>query len=81
LAGGLAHLAEQTLAAGCDIVLQCSGQIADMVNVAKGLKPLDGESLLRAQQAEAMVDIFDPFNAASALEEFTELMPQLEPTS
>jgi beta-N-acetylhexosaminidase len=81
LTGGLKSLAAKTLASGCDIVLQCSGQLADMVNVAKGLKALTGDSLKRAQQAETMVDIFDPFNAVSAREEFTELMRQLEPIS
>jgi len=79
LTGEQTELAEKTLAAGCDIVLQCSGHLSDMVNVAKGLKPLTGESLRRAQQAELLPEFLEPINQASALEEYTALMSQLEP--
>lgn len=81
LTGGQTKLAEQTLAAGCDIVLQCSGHLSDMVNVAKGLTPLSGESLRRAKQVELLPEFLEPFNHASALAEYTALMRQLEPTS
>jgi len=79
LEGSLTSLAEKTLAAGCDIVLQCSGHLSDMVNVAKGLKPLTGVSLRRTQQAELLTESLEPINHAEALEEYTTLMSQLEP--
>ncbi|MCF6275160.1 MAG: beta-N-acetylhexosaminidase [Robiginitomaculum sp.] len=78
---GLTTLARKTLAAGCDIVLQCSGQLPDMVKVAKGLKPLAGDALRRAQLADLMAECFEPFSHATALEEYTKLMAQLEPAT
>lgn len=79
LEGGLESLTEKTLAAGCDIVLQCSGHLSDMVNVAKGLKPLTGVSLRRTQRAELLTESLEPINHAAALEEYTTLLRQLEP--
>jgi len=79
LEGEQKDLATKALAAGCDIVLQCSGHLSDMVNVAKGLKPLAGDSLRRARQAELLPEFLEPINAASALEEYTALMRQLDP--
>lgn len=78
LSGGLTSLTRKTLAAGCDIVLQCSGNLPDMVKVAIGLKPLEGQSLRRAKQAELMSDYSDPFDAEAGLVEFTKLMGQLD---
>ncbi len=81
LKGDLTSLTEQALAAGCDIALQCSGNLPDMVKVAKGLKPLSGDSLRRAQQADYMSDCFEAFDARAGLSEYTNLMRQLEKTS
>jgi len=55
LSGDLVRKTELSLAAGCDIALQCSGQIDAMVKVAKGAKPLSGKALLRANIAELCV--------------------------
>ncbi len=55
LTGNLTRKTEQSLAAGCDIALQCSGQIAAMVQVAKGAKPLRGKALERAVIAQYCV--------------------------
>lgn len=81
LKGSLTGLTQKTLAAGCDVVLQCSGALPDMVKVAKGLKPLSGDSLRRAEHADLMAEYSEPFNSASALEEYTELMRQLDPVA
>jgi beta-N-acetylhexosaminidase len=51
--GGLAERAEAALKAGCDVVLQCSGVLADMQTVAKGCAPLAGLALVRARAVEA----------------------------
>ncbi len=81
LSGSLDDLAEQTLDAGCDIVLQCNGHLNDMVKVAKGLKPLTGDSLRRAQQAELRNALIEPINTETALEEYEALMRQLDPAT
>ena len=52
--------------AGCDVVLQCSGNLPAMVKVASGIKPLTGKSLKRAQIADIMSIPCDDFDAASS---------------
>ncbi len=51
--GGLAERADSALKAGCDVVLQCSGVLAEMEEAAKGCRPLEGLSLVRARAVEA----------------------------
>lgn len=53
LEGGLKERAEAALKAGCDVVLQCSGKLADMVETAKGARALSGLSLVRARAVES----------------------------
>jgi beta-N-acetylhexosaminidase len=51
LAGDFATRAARSIAAGCDVVLHCSGALAEMVEVAKGLShitPLARQRLERA---------------------------------
>lgn len=51
LDGSLQTKAEKAFAAGCDLVLQCTGKVADMEEVAKGAKVLAGAALERAERA------------------------------
>jgi beta-N-acetylhexosaminidase len=53
LKGGLKERAEAALGAGCDVVLQCSGVLKEMEEAAKGCRPLDGVSLVRARAVES----------------------------
>jgi len=53
LNGGLTERAEAALGAGCDVVLQCSGVLAEMQQAAKGCRPLEGLSLVRARAVES----------------------------
>lgn len=53
LNGGLTERAEAALGAGCDVVLQCSGKLDEMQQVAKGCRELDGLSLVRARAVES----------------------------
>ena len=50
--GGLRARTEAALGAGCDVVLQCSGVVADMEAVAAGSGPLQAQSLVRARAVE-----------------------------
>jgi len=52
LLGSLRQKAEKAFAAGCDIVLQCNGVIADMEAVVSGCPALAGEALARAARVE-----------------------------
>ena len=53
LNGGLQERAEAALGAGCDVVLQCSGNLKEMQTTAKGCRELDGLALVRARAVEA----------------------------
>lgn len=75
LSGTLTRKTERALAAGCDIALQCSGKLSDMVKVAKGLKPLEERSLERAKVAELCTEDRFDFDRKSALAEIADLMP------
>ncbi len=79
LSGSLTWRAEKALLAGCDVVLQCSGRMQDMVKVARGVLPLQGESLRRAEIAMQMAKQGTAFDAVAAQAELDEFMQILEP--
>ena len=76
LSGTLRERAEASLAAGCDIVLQCHGGVADMADAVAGTTALEGRAAMRADAALALIRApkggFDPvaegrrFDAAMA---------------
>lgn len=74
LKGGLTRKTERALAAGCDIALQCSGNLHDMVLVAKGAKFLTDRSKRRALVAEYCAEHIDEFDRAAAEAEFDGLL-------
>ncbi|MEM7525642.1 MAG: glycoside hydrolase family 3 N-terminal domain-containing protein, partial [Pseudomonadota bacterium] len=53
LRGSAGERAEASIDAGCDIVLHCDGDMADMQGVAAGAGRLDGGSLARAAAVDA----------------------------
>jgi beta-N-acetylhexosaminidase len=52
VAEGLRGRAEAALEAGCDVVLQCSGVLEDMIETAEGCSALSGISWVRARAAQ-----------------------------
>ena len=65
---------EAALSAGCDIALQCSGDLPDMIGVAKGCKALAGRGLARAEIAENAAGKPDEFDRADAEAEFDDIL-------
>ena len=51
LTGPYRARAEATLAAGCDLVLHCNGNMEEMCEIAAACVPLQGEALARAERA------------------------------
>ena len=75
LRGGLAERTRAALAAGCDLVLHCNGDMAEMEAVAAAATMLRGESLARAEAALARhVSPSEPLDTDSALAEFSQFM-------
>ena len=66
LDGPLSVRAKQALFAGCDLVLHCNGDMAEMREVASEEKELEGQSLRRSQQALAHLSVPGAFDAAAA---------------
>lgn len=56
LGGSFAERTERALAAGCDIALHCSGDMAEMKEVMKGARPMTGAALARAARRIAPVE-------------------------
>lgn len=70
--GDFTQRTRDTLAAGCDVVLHCNGDMAEMLAIAKGLQPLAGKSLeraVRAMQIPLTEAVFDAKEARLELEQ------------
>lgn len=75
LSGSVADRTAACLAAGCDIALQCSGDLADMESAAKAVAPLAGEALRRTAAVEALIAGQPPdFDAGAARAELNDLL-------
>lgn len=77
LSGTLIQKTERALKAGCDIALQCSGDLNAMKDVAKGAKTLSGRAFERASIATACSSEVTEFDRVSAESEFHNLMQSL----
>jgi beta-N-acetylhexosaminidase len=67
LGGDFADRARLSLAAGCDVVLHCNGDMAEMQAVMSGTKALSGRAKRRAEAALARIArVPEPFDAQEA---------------
>lgn len=69
--GDFTQRTQDSLAAGCDVILHCNGNMDEMCAIAKGLQPLVGHSLRRAERAmqiRATETVFDATEARRELE-------------
>jgi len=67
LKGSLPERAADVIAAGCDVVLQCSGKLGDAECVADAVPVLVGKSLARYEAALARLSKPIPFDESQAL--------------
>ncbi|PQZ83306.1 MULTISPECIES: beta-N-acetylhexosaminidase [unclassified Brevundimonas] len=67
LSGTLTERAEQSLKAGCDVILHCNGDLDEMRQVAQGTGKLKGEAKRRAEASLArIVHAVEPLDVAEA---------------
>jgi len=74
LAGSIAQRVRQSLAAGCDLVLHCNGDLAEMQEVAANCPELGGAARDRTERALASRRSPQPIDHEAARAEFTELV-------
>jgi beta-N-acetylhexosaminidase len=74
LAGSLAERSAAAIAAGCDVVLHCNGEMPEMRAVAAAVPELTGEAARRAAAALAAKRPAAPIDIAARRTEFSRLM-------
>jgi beta-N-acetylhexosaminidase len=74
LSGTIAERTKAALAAGCDVVLHCNGDLTEMSAVAANAPELAGEPLRRAQAALAMRSAPERFDVEAAREIFRRMV-------
>jgi beta-N-acetylhexosaminidase len=77
LAGSIAERTRALLAAGCDMVLHCSGELDEMRQVARETPELSGKASERAKAALASRKPAKPFDRAAAQAELDGLIGRL----
>ena len=71
LGGDFADRARASLAAGCDVVLHCNGDMAEMKAVMGGTKALSGQAARRAKAALGRIArVPEPFDVEEAIARF-----------
>src|SRR6476620_10713722 len=74
LAGSMAERTRAVFAAGCDVVLHCSGKLDEMAEIARETPELSGRALQRAERALASRKAPQPFDRLAARKELDALM-------
>jgi beta-N-acetylhexosaminidase len=74
LSGSIAERTQRALAAGCDFVLHCNGNLAEMEDVAETCPELSGAAFERAERALASRRAAEPIDLHEARARFAALL-------
>jgi beta-N-acetylhexosaminidase len=78
LSGSLTERTRAALAAGCDIVLHCNGELAEMEEVASAAPVLAGEAAARAAAALSVRTAPEAFDEADARLVFAAMLAEAQ---
>lgn len=78
LSGTLSERATRSLAAGCDLILHCNGNLDEMKQVAEATPELQGEAARRSAAALARRHAPEPLARAQARQRFAELLSRVQ---
>jgi beta-N-acetylhexosaminidase len=81
LSGSIAERSRAAFAAGCDVVLHCNGDLAEMTAVAGVAPELKGAAAQRAEAALAQRKAAEEFDVDAARKMFTQMMAGERPPS
>ena len=79
LSGSISERSQAALAAGCDIVLHCNGEIAEMRDVARAVPVLSGTALERSERALSQRGGPSEFDAEAGRRTFEEMLGPVWP--
>ncbi len=74
LSGTLRQRSEAAVVAGCDVVLHCNGNLAEMIEVAGAVPELAGEVAARAERALAARHAGEDFDVTAARRTFNDMV-------
>lgn len=77
LTGPIDERARQALAAGCDLILHCNGDLAEMVEIAGAAGELSGDARRRADRAEDSRPALEAFDTAEADDRLAEIFKEM----
>jgi beta-N-acetylhexosaminidase len=81
LSGTIAERTQAALAAGCDVVLHCNGDLAEMQAVASAAGELAGQAQARAEAALNLRGAREEFDVAAARRIFNDMVAERPPGS
>ncbi|MEM6662315.1 MAG: beta-N-acetylhexosaminidase [Pseudomonadota bacterium] len=73
LSGSMTERTKKSIAAGCDVILHCNGELPEMEEIAAAAPRLEGAALRRAERAAAARQTPDPADIHAAVARYESL--------